>query len=74
MLLQLQFNDGYAMMQKAWSNIEGVPYCFSKSPVKFQGNTGQKIADFDPNWEFPDCNLSLNLAMALKWCTKLEVA
>ena len=28
-------------MHKAWSNIEEVPYCFSRSPVKFQGHTGQ---------------------------------
>ena len=41
--------------------------------VKGQGHTGQKIADFDPNWAFQDCNSSLNLAMATKWCTKLEV-
>ena len=34
------------MMHKAWSNIEGVPYCFSRSSVEFQGHTGQKIADF----------------------------
>ena len=51
---QLEFTDGYEMMHKAWSNIEGVPYCFSRSSVKFQGHTGEKIADFDPNWVFPD--------------------
>ena len=29
--------------------IEEVPYCFSRSSVKFQGHTGQKkITDFDP--------------------------
>ena len=33
-----------------------------------------KIADFDPNWAFPDCNPSLNSPMVLKWCTKLNVA
>ena len=61
------------MMQKAWSSIEKVPYCFSRSSVKFQGHTGQKIADFDPNRAFLDCNSSLNSPMALKWCTKLDV-
>ena len=60
------------MMHKAWSSIEEVPYCFSRSSVKFQGHTGQKIADFDLNWVFPDSNSSLNLLMAIKWCTKLE--
>ena len=56
------------------NNIEEVPYCFSKSYVKLQGHTGQKIVHFDPNWAFPDCNLSLNSPMALKWCTKFNVA
>ena len=46
----------------------------SRSEVKGQGHTGQKNADFDPNWAFLDCNSSLNLPMATKWCTKLEVA
>ena len=32
-----------------------------------------KIADFDPNWAFLDCNSSWNSPMALKWCTKLDV-
>ena len=60
------------MMCKAWSRIEEVPYCFSRSSVKFQGHAGQKIADFDPNWAFPDCNFSLNSPMATNWCIKLE--
>ena len=34
---------------------------------------GTKNADFDPNWAFLDCNSSLNLPMAVKWCTKLDV-
>ena len=37
------------MMHKAWCDIEEVPYCFPRSSMKFQGHTGQKIADFDPN-------------------------
>ena len=62
------------MMHKAWSSIEKVPYCFSRSYVKLQGHTALKIVDFDPNWAFPDCISSLKLPMATKWCTKLEVA
>ena len=62
------------MMHKAWSSIEEVPYCFSRSSVKFQGYTALKIVDFDPNWAFPDCNSSLNSPMAMKCCTKLETA
>ena len=61
------------MMHKAWSNIEEVPYCFSRASVKFQGHTGQKIANFDPNWAFLDCNFTFNSPMHLKWCTKLDV-
>ena len=62
------------MMHKAWSSIEEVPYCFSRSSVKFQGHTALKIVKFDPNWPFPDSNSSLNTPMAKKWCTKFEVA
>ena len=61
------------MMHKAWSSIEEVPFCFSRSSVKFQGHRGQKIIDFDLNLAFPDCNSSLNSPMALKWCTKLDI-
>ena len=62
------------MMHKAWSSIEEVPYCFSRSSVKFQGHIALKIVEFDSNWAFPDCNSSLNSAMAMKCCTKLETA
>ena len=53
---QFEFTDGYEMMHKAWSSIWEVPYCFSRSSVKFQGHRGQKMADFDPHWAFPDSN------------------
>ena len=62
------------MMHKAWSSIEEVPYCFSRSSVKFKGHTTLKIVKFHPNWAFPDCNSSLNSPMAMKCCTKLETA
>ena len=68
------FTNGYEMMHKAWNNIGGVPYRFSRSSVKFQGHTGQTIDDFDPNWAFPDCYSNLDSPMALKCCTKLNVA
>ena len=51
------------MMHKAWSRIEEVPYCFSRSYIKLQGHTALKIVKFDPNWAFPDCNSSLKSAM-----------
>ena len=66
--------NGYEMMHKAWSSIEEVPYCISRSYVKFQGHTALKIVEFDPNWAFPGSNSSLNTPMATKWCTQLEVA
>ena len=62
------------MRHKAWSSIEEVPYCFSRSSVKFQGHIALKIVEFDSNWAFPDCNSSLNSPMAMKCCTKLETA
>ena len=61
-------------MHKAWSSIEEVPYCFSRSSVKFQGHIALKIVEFDPSCAFPDCNSSLNSPMAMKCCTKLETA
>ena len=42
-----EITDGYEMMHKAWSGIEEVPYCFSRSNVKLQGHTAKKIIDFD---------------------------
>ena len=62
------------MMHKAWSSIEEMPYCFSRSYLKLQGHTAKKIVDFDTNWAFPVCNSSLNSPMAMKCCTKLETA
>ena len=62
------------MMHRARSSIVEVPYCFSRSSVKFQGHTSLKIVEFDPKWAFPDCNSSLNSPMAMKCCTKLETA
>ena len=72
--LQFEFTNGYRMLHKAWSSIEEVPCCFSRSSVKFQGHTALKIVEFDPDWVFPDCNSSFNSPMATKWCTKLVVA
>ena len=62
------------MRHEAWSSIEEVPYCFSRSSVKFQGHIALKIVEFDSNCAFPDCNSSLNSPMAMKCCTKLETA
>ena len=53
-------------MQTALSSREDMHYCFSKSSVKFQGHTGQKITDFDSNLAFPDCNSIWNRPMTMK--------
>ena len=60
------------MMHKAWCCLREVPYCLSRSSVKFEGYTAQKIIDFDPNWAFPDFNSSFNSPMAMKLCTKVD--
>ena len=73
LLFQLEFTDGFERMQKTCS-IEKVPYCFSRSSIKFQGHAAKKIVDFDPIWVFPDCNSSLNSPMVTKWCTKLGMS
>ena len=62
------------MMHRAWNSIVEVPYCFSRSHVKFQGHTALKIVEFNPNWAFPDSNSSLNSPMAMKCSTKHETA
>ena len=38
------------MIHKAWCTIEEVPYCFTRSSIKFQGHTGWKIEDLNPIW------------------------
>ena len=72
--LQFEFTYDDKMMHIAWYCLEEVPYCFSRSCVKFQGHTALKIVEFDPDWAFPDCNSSSNSPMAKKWCTKLAGA
>ena len=72
--LQFEFTYGNEIMHTAGSSIEEVPYCFSRSSVKFQGHTALKIVEFDPDWAFPDYSSSLNTQMATKWCIQLEVA
>ena len=45
----------------------------AQSLMLFFKVTRLKIVDFDPNWEFPDRNSSLNSPIALKWYTQLDV-
>ena len=37
---QFEFTNGFETMQKAWSSLEDVRWCFSRSFVKFQGHAG----------------------------------
>ena len=48
LLLQFEFTNGYEMLHKAWSSKEEVPF-FSRSSVKFQDHTAQKIINFAPH-------------------------
>ena len=67
-----KFTNCSEIMQKAWSSIEEVPYCLSRSSVKFQGHTALKIVEFDPNWAFPDCNSSFTSPMAMNDAQSLK--
>ena len=62
----LEFTNSYEMMHAAWSS----PIVFQGHPSNFKVTRDQKIADFDPNWVFPDSNFGLNSLMAMKWCKK----
>ena len=64
------WNDTHSLM----NCLREVPYCLSRSSVKFQGHTALKIIKFDPYWAFPDWYSSLNSPMGTKCFTKLEVA
>ena len=39
-------------MHKAWRSIEEVPYCFSRSSIKFHSHTGGKIDDLNPDLDY----------------------
>ena len=74
LLLQFEFTYDDEMIHIAWCCLGEVPYCFSRSSVKFQGRTALKNVKFDPNWAFPDCHSNLNSSIGTKWYTKLEIA
>ena len=58
---------------QTWSSIAKALYCFSSIRQISRSHATKKIADYDPNWAFPDGNSNLNLLMALKWRTQLDV-
>ena len=58
--LQFEFTDCYKRMHIACSRIGEVPYCFSRSSVKFKGRTGQnENADF--------CRIGCFCTVTLVW-------
>ena len=63
------WNDTYSLML-----LRRGALLFFKVIRQISRSRGAKITEFDPDWAFPDCNSSLNSTMAMKWCTKLEVA
>ena len=62
-------NDTYSLML-----LRRGALLFFKVISQSSRSHAAKIVKFDPNWAFPDCNSSLNSPMAMKCCTKLEVA
>ena len=63
------WNDAYSLML-----LRRGALLFFKVIRQVSGHTVLKIVEFDPDWAFPDCNSSLKSPMAMKCCTKLEVA
>ena len=63
------WNDTYSLML-----LRRGALLFFKVIRQISRSHGAKIAEFDPDWAFPDCNSSSNSPMAMKCCTKLEVA
>ena len=70
--LQFEFTNGYKIIYKAWSGKEEVPNCFSRSSIKFQGDTSHKISNLISISTFQDDISSLNLQMASKYFTMLR--
>ena len=65
---QWLWNDSQSLKQHRRCAI-----LFFKVIRQFSMSCGTKIAKFGPNRAFLDCDSSLNIPMALKCCTKLNV-
>ena len=63
------WNDTYSLML-----LRRGAQLFFKVIRQISRSHGAKIAEFDPDWAFPDCNSNLKSPMGTKWYTKLEVA
>ena len=77
--LQFEFTDGFEIISKAWSSIEEVPYCLSRSSIKFQGHTGQKCdRQFRPKLSVSGLQRQFEFTngfemMHKAWCSTEEV-
>ena len=60
------------MMHKAWSNIEEVPYCFSRSSVKFQGHTALKIVELPIVFSCDQAALQMVFSVRLSVCPSVR--
>ena len=73
-----QYTYDDEMMHKAWSCLEEVPYCFSRSFIKCQGHTAKKMiltqigrfrtvtpVEFSNTYEFSELKLKFESSMAL---------
>ena len=49
------------MMQRAWCCLEEVPYCFSRSSIKFQGHTAKKSSILTQIWRFRSVTVWIHL-------------
>ena len=63
-----------------WNDAQSLTYyrrgdlLFSEVIHPISRSQGTKtIADFHPNWAFPDYQSNLNSPIDLKWCTKIDV-
>ena len=48
--LEFEFTDGFEIKHKDGYSLDEVPYCFSRSFIKFLGYMGCKISDLNKVW------------------------
>ena len=63
----------YEMMQKASCCLGELPYCSSRSFVKFQGHTAKESSILNQKGGY-GLQFQFEFTNGKKWCTKLEIA
>ena len=77
--LQFESTDGFEIMHKDWYSLDEVPYCFSRSSIKFLGHMGWKISDLNQVWVRLLCWSQLSNPSDLpyyfhaKWLNKIKL-